>query len=333
MMTIVEQQTICMLIKTALSKTAPKQPIAFDIEPYIGFATQQQIEALLITGARLNNNPIPIKVKQHYYAHVFASEQQLDILHRLYEAFEQHSIDYLPLKGAILKSLYPSAELRSMSDLDILIKPEQYDSIKSVMLLLGFSEGVESDHELVWRKNIIMVELHKRLIPSYNKDYYKYYGDEWRLAHPIGNSYQYEMSPEDTFIYLFTHFAKHYRDKGVGIRQAVDLYVYQKAYPNLNMSYIENQLTLLQLERFYFNVSHMLHTWFDSAEHTEASALISNRIFSGSVFGMEQDGQVSAMLKERNSTGSLVNAKASSWIKAIFPPLFGMQQLYPILKK
>ena len=183
------------------------------------------------------------------------------------------------------------------------------------------------------RVNIIMVELHKRLIPSYNKDYYKYYGDEWRLAHPIGNSYQYEMSPEDTFIYLFTHFAKHYRDKGVGIRQAVDLYVYQKAYPNLNMSYIENQLTLLQLERFYFNVSHMLHTWFDSAEHTEASALISNRIFSGSVFGMEQDGQVSAMLKERNSTGSLVNAKASSWIKAIFPPLFGMQQLYPILKK
>ena len=148
MMTIGEQKTICMLIKTALNKTVPEQPIAFDIETYISFAIQQQIETLLITGARLNNNLIPNKVKQHYYAHVFASKQQLDILQRLCAAFEQHSIDYLPLKGAILKSMYPSAELRSMSDIDILIKPEQYDSIKSVMLLLGFSEGIESDHEI-----------------------------------------------------------------------------------------------------------------------------------------------------------------------------------------
>jgi len=47
---------------------------------------------------------------------------------------------------------------------------------------LGYEELYESDHELVWNHDLMRIELHKRLIPSYNKDYYQYYGDGWQLA-------------------------------------------------------------------------------------------------------------------------------------------------------
>ncbi len=94
---------------------------------------------------------------------------------------------------------------------------------------LGYLPGVESNHEYVWdKKNMLHVELHKMLIPSYNKDYYAYFGDGWRLAKKYDGS-EFKMSDEDTFVYIFTHFAKHYRDAGIGIRHITDIYVYLKS--------------------------------------------------------------------------------------------------------
>ena len=123
------------------------------------------------------------------------------------------------LKGTLLKEMYPKKELRAMGDADILIKTEQYDKIKPIMQGLGFEERTESDHELIWRKPQLLLELHKKLIPSYNKDYYAYFGDGWQLGKPNSNfPHRFEMSDEDQMIYLFTHFAKHYRDAGIGIR-------------------------------------------------------------------------------------------------------------------
>lgn len=39
-------------------------------------------------------------------------------------AFDAGGIDYMPLKGSILKDLYPRHEMRMMGDADILIRME-----------------------------------------------------------------------------------------------------------------------------------------------------------------------------------------------------------------
>ena len=56
--------------------------------------------------------------------------------------------------------------------MDILIRPEQYDRIVPILEQLNFREKNETDHELVWIHDDLYLELHKRLIPSYNKDFY-----------------------------------------------------------------------------------------------------------------------------------------------------------------
>ena len=68
---------------------------------------------------------------------------------------------------------------------------------------LGFAEKLESDHELIWQKPSAYIELHKRLIPSYNQDYYAYYGEGWNLAKKCDGT-RYSMTDEDQMIYLFT---------------------------------------------------------------------------------------------------------------------------------
>ena len=61
------------------------------------------------------------------------SEKQLEAVNKIYAAFDKNGIDYLPLKGCNMKYLYPKPELRSMGDADILIREEQYKSIKDIV--------------------------------------------------------------------------------------------------------------------------------------------------------------------------------------------------------
>ena len=329
---MIDHQTVLALIKAALEDMPADIPADFQQDEYLTFAKSQQIEALIIVGLRKSGVPVSKEVRNRLLASAMVSTKQLAAEKLLCEAFQNHAIDYMPLKGCVMKHLYPSDALRSMGDLDILVRVEQYARIRPLMLSLGFREGVESDHEHVWDRDQIHVELHKRLIPSYNKDYYAYYGEGWQLAKPSAAPFCYEMTPEDTFIYLFTHYAKHYRDAGVGIRQALDLYVYRKAYPDMDEGYVLDKMKLLQLERFYANTMHMLDVWFRGAEHTEASQLISDRLFFGSVFGKRENSLQATMLKQVNRCGSVKEVKLLNWFKRAFPPYKGMCQLYPVLK-
>ncbi len=330
---MIDTQTVLSLLKASLCNGTFAVDAALPVEAYLAFARTQQIEALIITGMHKSGVSISKEVRNILLRATLLSNRQVDAAKSLDTLFEANEIDYMPLKGCVLKTLYPSEELRSMGDIDILVKEDQYARIRPLMLSLGYQEGVQSDHEYIWDKDGIHVELHKRLIPSYNKDYYAYYGDGWQLAKPTDQPYRYEMAHEDTLIYLFTHFAKHYRDSGVGIRQALDLYVYRKTYPHMNEQYIEATLKQLQLERFYANTIHMLKVWFGDADHTEASQLISDRLFASGVFGTHENSLQSTMLKKVNRHGSVQEVKLLNWLHRAFPAYSNMRQLYPVLRQ
>ena len=152
-----------------------------------------------------------------------------------------------------------------MADADVLISQAQREKIVPVMQALGFREAEESDHELNWESAALYMELHKRVVPTYDEDYYAYFGDGWEKAHHTSGC-RYDLSPEDAYIYLFTHFAKHYRDGGVGVRQALDLWVYRRANGQMDMEYIENELKTLHLDRFHANMVCLLGYWFQDEE-------------------------------------------------------------------
>ena len=331
---MVNEQTVLSMIRSAFVLTPPITSLSFSVTDYLSFAKSQQLEVLLITGMRKLGIPYTPEMRQIVLRLAMVSNLQTNVAEKLYALFESHQVDYMPLKGCELKSLYPSAEMRSMGDIDVLIRKEKYKKyIRPMLLAEGFKECYESDHEYVWDKDGVHIELHKRLIPSYNKDYYAYYGDGWQLAKPTDKPYRYAMSHEDTFVFIFTHYAKHYRDVGAGIRQVLDLYVYRKAYPQMDESYIQQTLTQLQLERFYANTMHMLDVWFGDAEHTEASQLISDHLFASGAFGTRENSLQSTMLKQVNHQGSVEKARLAKWLHRIFLPLDSMRRLYPILHK
>jgi hypothetical protein len=231
-----------------------------------------------------------------------------------------------------MKRLYPSPELRPMGDADILIRPEQYECIRPVVKKLGYEEQVESDHELIWHRKDLHLELHKRLIPSYNKDYYRYFGDGWNQA-KVERGTRYTMTCEDEYIYLFTHFAKHYRDGGIGCRHVVDLWVYLRANPALDDGDIRTHLKKLGLLEFYDNILKTIRVWFADGESDGVVDFITEFILSSGSWGAIGSRALSRAVRDSQHTNSSTKGKLAYILMILFPGVEMLKDKYTVLKK
>lgn len=334
----VQQLGMILLIKSALTGEKYSLPKDFDFEVASKAAYTHQISAMFYYGALNCGISQDLPVMQELFTDtcrfIFISEQQTYAINEIFAQFDSGGIYYMPLKGTLLKKLYPKPEMRIMSDADILIRTEQYDKIKPIMEKLCYTEQIESDHELIWYKNGIHIELHKRLIPSYNKDYYEYFGDGWRLGVPLAdNSTRCAMCAEDEMIYLFTHYAKHYRDSGIGIKHIVDLWVYRNSIKKLNDEYIFAELKKLHLLDFYKNTMRTLDVWFGEEKSDEITDFITGIIFNSGVYGTHEAHILSAAVKETKGTGTAGKAKFKKIWYLIFLPYKHMCKKYKILEK
>lgn len=327
---------IIKLIKSVLDDKALELSDEFDINEISKIAKRHQIITLVYYGA-LKCGILPTEqAMQEMFVRVVKDtmvdkKQNAEII-KLLDCFNKEKISYMPLKGVLLKKMYPKPEMRPMGDVDILINTAQYDEIKPIMQGLGYQETAESDHELIWTKSGMCVELHKRIVSSYNKDFYSYFGDGWKFAKNC-NGTCYSMTEEDKFVYLFTHFSKHYRGTGIGLRHIVDLWVHKKYNPNMDESYIKNALKKLNLDIFYENILKTLSVWFDDGEQDAITEFITSVILSNGVYGNRQSTILASALKESKKTGNSKDVRVKRILGNAFPPYNIMKEKFPSLKK
>ncbi len=334
MLTVFEKG-IVELIKCALKGGVPKLDEGFDFEKAYEYAQDRQITPLLYYGASNIPGFMDTMVGKRFFKSTmnlsFFSMEQSATIDEISNAFKSNKIHHIKLKGTITKNMYPYPEMRLMSDADILIKMDEYEKIKQIMLSIGAVEERESNHEIIWRKGEFSIELHKLLIPSYNKDYFEYFGDGWRLA-TIKDEETNEcfMSPEDSFIYMLVHFAKHYRDSGISVKHLTDFYVYTSKNPNLDFEYIENELSKLMIVDFWRNIKKTLDAWFEDGEWDEKSVFITKKIIRSLTYGSSDNRNLARAIKASKTTK---HVKLKKVMGLIFPTYFSMSQKYPVLKK
>lgn len=326
------QTGVITLMKCAITGERAQLPDSFSIEEAEIFAVKQNITTLIYEGAIIcgisPKKPAMQRMFQRYVQLMMHSERQIMEVEQLFKIFEENGVDYLPLKGCNMKKLYPKPELRYMGDVDILIRTEQYDRIRPLMTGLGFSEGVESHHEYKWRKADIHIELHKMLIPSTSRSFYNYWGTGWEKAKLLCGS-RYILSPEDDFLFQFTHFAKHYMGPGVGCRYLLDLWIYLRMYADMDFNYLEQELSKLHLLEFYRNIQTLLSVWFDGQESDSRTSCMTDFIFCGGSWGNWKNEQLSTAIRGKKHYSQ---NKWSLVLTKVFPPPSRMICSYPILK-
>ena len=330
------QRGIITLIKSAVTGENLVLPANFAIERVFQTIKAHHIVPLVYEGALRcgvdRDMPIMQQMFQYYCKAAQFNKRQMQALENVFAAFADHKIDYMPLKGCIIKDLYQKPEHRMMGDADVLIRMEQYEKIVSIMRKQGFHVKTASEHHFAWESNALRIELHRSLFAEHQGVLFSGLGDGWALATKNGNG-SFAMTPEDTYVYLFTHMTKHFRAAGIGCRQLVDLWVFRRSYPELEEKKIQEAMERLCLGAFYQNICRTLALWFEDGESDEVTELITQVIFANGSWGNSQRATLSFGVRDEQRSIQRFRGRTAYIVQRIFPCGEYLRVRYPILKK
>lgn len=330
------QRGIVLLLRSGITGEYLKLPEGFTLEEALPILKKHSVIPLAYQGAvncGLDQKDQSMQMMLMVsYRNLMIHEKQVRTLERLFAIFEERGIPFLPVKGCNIKKLYPKPELRPMGDADILIRQEDYAQIRPIMEDMNFTQSEDTSHVYVWKNNDLLVELHKSLVDEREGGYYAYYGTGWDFAVP-GETSRYHMRPEDAYIFTFVHFAKHYRSSGIGCRHMMDLYVYHRKMPELDMTYIRRELKKLELWTFHENVMNTLQVWFENRQEDAKTELITEFVFSSGNWGQFETKFLSRAIRGEGEVGTIKHAGAKTVVRTIFPTYRTMAFENPLLRK
>lgn len=333
-MTAFEKDVLALVKAALIPNTNVTLHDGLDWSALLSLAQSHQIVPLLYYGIKKCGAEVPsavlAKFKSETLGCIIADEKQRHTVQEVLHAFSENGIDHMPLKGVVIKPLYPASEMRMMGDADILIREDQYETIRPIVLSLGFEEGVKSPHEYIWiKKGALFLELHHRTFAPRNKEFVKFYGDGWLKAVPCSDApHRFEMDDEATLAYLVSHLAKHYRDSGIGIRHLLDIWLFLRAKPALDKKRLANDLAQLRLDEFFDNLIKTFAVWFEDAEPTEVTELITDRVFASGSYGTQDSKSVVNVTEAIHSQKQLKHARWVFLLRHIFPSFGTMRVKY-----
>lgn len=191
--------------------------------------------------------------------------QEIDMKNIL-SVLSESNIPHLLIKGYILKEMYPDRELRTMGDIDFLVKEEDIEKVHSELINLGYKHIDTVRSVRGYRKGITRIEVHTKLF--YDKvpkevNYEEYFELAWDNALLIDGEYTYELTPEYHLLYLISHIAKHFYTEGCGIRMFLDIFVFINYYENnFQWEYFWGEAIKLDLDQFINTVFYLCNKWF-----------------------------------------------------------------------
>lgn len=274
-------------------------------------------------------------VTQSYKDLILKTAVQSAEIEEIIKSLEKNNINHMPLKGYIMKNLYPHYELRTMADFDCLFSKKEAKKVKNIMQSLGYEveHFNKGNHDVYFKKPFMNVEMHRELVnDSYKIS--KYYKNIWQNLNLVsGSKYQYEMSKEDFFIFMIVHSAKHFTNGGTGVRSFIDIYLYINAYPNMNWTYINIELNNMGLLKFSETSIALSNYWFGDGEITVLLNDFQNSIFTSGVYGTIQNSVTINMFMNEKAINNLENSKIKYVIRRIFPSFQFMKGRNTILNK
>ena len=271
------------------------------------------------------NQAIMVDATQQYY------------LDEIINVFEEKGIVNCVMKGPIIKKLYPSTDLRRSGDLDIYVPDEQTSEVRDIMVGLGFDIkrfNKAAAHDEYITDKFIEVEIHRQLISNKCPWDEKCQEITERLILTDGSQYSYEMSPEDYYLYMIGHMAKHMKYSGMGIKMVLDVWVYlRKMSDKLDFTVLDERLRYTGLYEFERNVRALCDHWFERKPAELKIKQMANYILSSGNFGTHEQLVSTEMAENSAGTSNRAMSKIVYYAKTVFWPYQQMCNKYPILEK
>ena len=188
------------------------------------------------------------------------SLQELNYVLREAEKRDLHPVVF---KGIALADLYPEANMRLSSDVDILVSANERPAMETLLQELGYNfvETGSKNHVPIYKiaqnNRILKIELHDCLWEDYTGVQAEYLEKlqltaPETLLHTIAcNVPITTLGYEQHLIYQIFHIAKHFAFEGLPLRYLVDITLYVNAYhKHINVSHFWNVMKKLKYDVF-----------------------------------------------------------------------------------
>ncbi len=332
------QNYLANLILAQLTGKKPENiPENLDINEIINISLRNQID-YLVMGALLRTDNLPEKhaqlLRQSVQISVLRTLTQVTELNNIIQIFERNSIKNQPMKGACMKYMYPSPEMREMGDIDILVDNTQMNKVADLLKGLGYTLTKSVKHHDIYSKPpFVVLEVHRAMydktVDSNQNDYFKNFD---RTVVREGMKYTYDLNREDFYVYMLAHMAKHFYAMGCGIRNLVDIYIYLEKYgKELNRSYIKQELEKCGIYDFSVYVEELAYIWLGGKKSSPFYDDLFEYMMDCGIYGKDENGIWHKFVEEKKNRKKLTKFELKKWY--YFPSLFYMSEDYPWLEK
>ena len=254
----------------------PPFPDGLDCGMFWKMARRHNLAGMVCHAVEKCGIPLPHEIRDR-----FRKEKKRDIVRALklmgeagkvFKILERAEIPFVPLKGCLIRKLYPLPEMRTMGDVDILLQPKDLGKVGELIVSeLGFREGSRSIDGYLYRKDGAVLETHDTLFKperirrtgvrdGFGTD------DLWqRLEKENGWEYRLRMSDEDFLASFLIHFAQHFVKCGLGARFVLD-YWFLRKNGLADLQACGSRLERLGLLELAQKIGDLSELWFGGAE-------------------------------------------------------------------
>lgn len=287
------------------------------------------VSCALFRAGRLDiTSEIGAKFQKSQMIAVFRYENQRVELENICKTLEEAGIDFVPLKGSELRSLYPEPWMRTSSDIDVLVHAEQLSAAQAALCeQLDYKNEHGSDHDVsLMTPSGVHVELHFDLMEDdrLSEAAATILNEVWSHATPAeGNKHRHELSDAMFYYYHIAHMAKHFYGGGCGVRSFADLWllIHRKEYDAAAREALIARGNLTAFERTAVCVA---DAWFSGTELSETARDVAAYILRGGTFGVAENR--TAVHRSRGES------KFRYVTRSIFMPYEQLCAYYPSLK-
>jgi len=266
--------------------------------------------------------------------------QLMKEVQKVLSCFHKEGIEAIALKGIILRELYPYPELRSMGDADILVRRQDMDRAKEILLELDFFEGGKNPEHIEYRnKNNVEIELHESLIGEGRfRKAVKLEETVWDNAveTSIFDVPVLMLSKEDNFLYTGLHMAKHIINSGFGLRQLSDFaLLYESIKTEVDWNNFFENLEKYSAQKFFtllflaceqlFSIKLPDCKVLKVRSNRKYSQLLIEEIFESGLYGYKNPSRTmgSFALRKVKNKGAKMGAGRIEYFKQLFFPTAG----------
>ncbi len=319
------------LLTSAVADTAPLLSTALTAEvreALLRIAEKHDLTHLYAAALRRAASPMgeaeERRLSKAALLSLYRYEQMNAVYQRVSALLSEAAIDFVPLKGSIIRPYYPEPAMRQSCDIDILIHEADLDRAVALLTNEGYRAEAREFHDVsLYSPEGVHIELHFSILenqPSLDAVLAR----AWDHTLPTDVKHAHAFTPDFFCFHMLAHMAYHMEKGGAGLRSLLDLHIMKT---KMGVSY-RDALPLLSEAGI--------------AVFAERMTALSDALFEGRPLSPEE-ALLLAFLTRGGSYGSLGNLAAfhkagkgsrlSLLFRRAFPPYRTMKEFYPILKK